>query len=63
MGAQGGGTFSGVAMLGGDSFCVDDFLGMEDPHGNVVSQYISDPMPQGNSWIAPYFLLDYSTYS
>ena len=33
VGAQGGGKFSGVAMVGGDSFCMDDWLGMEDPLG------------------------------
>ena len=35
-GAQGGGAFLGVAMLGGDSFCMDDCLGMEDPFGEDV---------------------------
>ena len=48
VGAKGGGIFLGVAMLGGDSFCMDDSLGMEDPQGNDDSQYISDPMPQGD---------------
>jgi len=37
-GAQGGGTFSRVAMLGCDSFCMNDCLGMEDPHGKDVSK-------------------------
>ena len=44
--AQGGGGFSGVAMSGGDSFCMDDSLGMEASHGNEGNQYISNSMPQ-----------------
>ena len=45
-GAQGGGGFSGVAMLGGNSFCMDDSLRMGDSYGDGRSQYISDLMPQ-----------------
>ena len=47
-GAKGGRGFLGVAMLGGNSLYMDDLLGMEDPHGNDDSQYISDPMTQGD---------------
>ena len=45
-GATGGGNFLGVAMLGGNSFCMHDRLGMEDTNGNDGSQFIFDPMPQ-----------------
>ena len=45
-GAKGGGFFPWVTILEGDSFCVDDSLGMGASHGNDGSQYFSDYMPQ-----------------
>ena len=48
-GAQGGGTFSGVSMLGGNSFCVDDCLGWRIHMGMLFTNTFQIPCLKGSS--------------
>ena len=46
-------------MLGGNSLCMDDFLGMGASYGGGRSQFISDLMPpEGPSVLSLQFLED-----